>query len=380
LGKTFKKTVEKAGFKALNFDSCVYTRLTENGFSTLIVYVGDVIYATNDEDSIQPFINFLSSECQIRILQPTRFLGLNMERNKPNRQIFISQQHTTLNLLEKFGTSNCNPASTPADPNARLSAFLVPSSEGEKVDMNKIPYSSPVGALLYLANATRPDISYAVGQTAKYCASPQPAHWKVVKRIFRYLKETSDYGLWLGGSVEAVVGYTDADFCGDLDNSKSTSGSIFFLRGGPVSWSSRKQTSTATSTTHREYNALSDAGKNAVWLVRFHAEISPPKQGSLSGMTEPLPVPIHCDNQSAVKLVKNPEFHRRTKHFEITTHFIRELQEKGRGTVVEVEGVNQLADLFTKPLKEDRFVDLRERIGLGISPKEGMRESVKGDM
>ena len=151
--------MEKAGFKALNFDSCVYTRLTENGFSTLIVYVDDVIYATNDEDSIQPFINFLSSECQIRILQPTRFLGLNMERNKPNRQIFISQQHTTLNLLEKFGTSNCNPASTPADPNARLSAFLVPSSEGEKVDMNKIPYSSPVGALLYLANATRPDIS-----------------------------------------------------------------------------------------------------------------------------------------------------------------------------------------------------------------------------
>lgn len=246
--------------------------------------------------------------------------------------------------------------------------------------MDKIPYSSAVGALLYLANATRPDISYAVGQTAKYCASPQPAHWKGVKRIFRYLKGTSDLGLWLGGRDEAVVGYTDADFGGDLDNRKSTSGSIFFLRGGPVSWSSRKQTSTATSTTHSEYNALSDAGKNAVWLGRFHAEISPPKQGSLSGKTEPLAVPIYCDNQSAVKLVKNPEFHRRTKHFEITTHFIRELQEKGRVTVAEVEGLNQLADLFTKPLKEDRFINLRERIGMGILPKEGLRESVKDDL
>lgn len=156
--------------------------------------------------------------------------------------------------------SNCNPISTPADPNARLSARIVSASEGEKIDMDKIPYSSAVGALLYLANATRPDISYAVGQTAKYCASPLLAHWKAVKRIFRYLKGTSDLGLWLGGSNEGVVGYTDADFGGDLDNRKSTSGSIFFLRGGPVSWSSRKQTSTATSTTHSEYNALSDAG------------------------------------------------------------------------------------------------------------------------
>jgi hypothetical protein len=97
-------------------------------------------------------------------------------------------------------------------------------------------------------------------------------------------------------------------------------------------------------------------------------------------MTEPLPVPVHCDNQSAVKLVKNPEFQRRTKHFEIPTHFIRELQEKAHVTVVKVEGLNQLADLFTKPLKEDRYINLPERIGMGISPKEGLRESVKDDM
>lgn len=130
-GQTFKKAVEKAGFKALNSDGCVYTQTTENGFSMLIVYVDDVIFATDNKATIQPFINFLSSEFQIRNLPPTRFLGLNMERDRLSGQIFISQQHTILNLLEKFGMSNCNPASTPPDPNARLSAFMVPSSEGE---------------------------------------------------------------------------------------------------------------------------------------------------------------------------------------------------------------------------------------------------------
>ena len=119
-----------------------------------------------------------------------------MERDRPSGHISISQQHTPLNLLEKFGMSNYNPASTPADSNAGLSAFMVPSSEGEKVDMNKIPYSSAVGALLYLGNATRPDLSYAVGKTAKYCHLPNQLIGKQSNEFSCILKELliTDFG------------------------------------------------------------------------------------------------------------------------------------------------------------------------------------------
>lgn len=169
----------------------MYTCITEDCLSTLIVYVDDAIFLTNNKDSIQPFINFLLREFQIRILAPTRFLGLNMERDRSSGQIVISQQHTTLNLLEKFGMSNCNSASTPVDPNARLSAFMVTSSEEEKVDMNKIPYSSAVG-VLPMQHVLRYHTPLDKRQSTAHL---QPAHWKAVKQIFRYLKGTSDFGI-----------------------------------------------------------------------------------------------------------------------------------------------------------------------------------------
>jgi hypothetical protein len=316
--------------------------LIKEEVSLLIVYVDDVIYASDKSESLKTFVDYMASEFEIRNLPPTRFLGLNMERNQQDRQIFISQRYTVLSLLEKYGMADCTPVLTPADPNARLTTSMVPTSEGERLDMTKVPYKSAVGALLYLANATRPDITYAVGQVAKYCSNPQPAHWRAVKRIMAYLKGTCNLGIWLGGTNEGVVCYGDADFAGDLDNRKSTSGSICFFRGGPVSWASRQQNTTVLSTTQSEYQALADVCKDAVWLNRFNAELNPFKIKSSTQEIVLSSVPIYCDNESAIKLAKNPAFHRRTKHFDV-----------------------KLADIFTKPLPGPRFATLRERIGMG---------------
>jgi hypothetical protein len=169
-------------------------------------------------------------------------------------------------------------------------------------------------------------------------------------------------GIWLAGGGEDVVLYRDADFAADADTRKSTSGLIGFLRGGPVSWASRRQSSVATSTTQSEFNALTEAAKDAVWLRRFNAEFSKSSPGDAK---KPPAVKVFCDNQPAVKLSKNPEFHRRTKHFDIKVHYVRELQEKGEIEVCEVDTRNQLADIFTKPLKPDNFIRLREMIGMG---------------
>jgi hypothetical protein len=157
---------------------------------------------------------------------------------------------------------NCNPKSTPADSNARLSAAMVPKSEGEKKKPST-EYRLVVGALLYLSTSTRPDISYSVSQVAKFCENPQPTHWNGVKRLLA----------WLGGKDEPVIGYTDADYAGDLDDSKSTSGNIFFYKGGPVSWGCSKQTCIALSTTESEYIAATKAAQTAIWLGLLETEL-----------------------------------------------------------------------------------------------------------
>ena len=362
-GVEVKDHVKQFKLVALTADGCVYVRIVEDEFSILITYVDDCLYATNKPETCQQFLTHMAKKFEIRQLPPTRFLGINIQRDRANHRIFISQEHTVKNLLEKYNMVDSKPVAVPADPHSHLSADMLPTAEGERqLDMNNVPYRAAVGALIYVGNATRPDISFAVHQAARFNSNPLPAHWSAVKRVLRYLKGTQSLGIWLGGGGEEVVLYGDADFAADADTRKSTSGLIGFLRGGPVSWASRRQSTVATSTTQSEFNALTEAAKDAVWLRRFNAEFSKNSSGCLK---KPPAVKVFCDNQPALKLSKNPEFHRRTKHFDIEVHYVRELQEKGEIEVCEVDTRNQLADIFTKPLKPDNFIRLREMIGMG---------------
>lgn len=170
----------------------------------------------------------MGAKSEIRFLPLKRFIRLNMVRDRANRQIFIYQTRQFLKILAEHGMTNCNLKYTPADSNARLSAAMVPKSEGEKKKKPTTEYRSVVGALIYLATTSRPEIAYAVFQVANYCDNPQPAHWNVVKRILAYLKTSCSYGLWLGGRDEGVIGYTDADYARDLDYCKLISENIFF--------------------------------------------------------------------------------------------------------------------------------------------------------
>ena len=128
-------------------------------------------------------------------------------------------------------------------------------------------YQSMVGSLLYAAIATRPDISRAVGAASKYCSNLSEAHLTAVKRILRYLKKTINLGLkYEKLESSTLVGYSEADWAGDLDDRHSTSGNLFLLSGVPVSWLSKKQSTVALSTAEAEYMSLSGATQEAVWL------------------------------------------------------------------------------------------------------------------
>ncbi|XP_045036775.1 secreted RxLR effector protein 161-like [Daphnia magna] len=165
--------------------------------------------------------------------------------------------------------------------------------------MKEVPYQSAVGALLYFSTTTRTDIAYAVSKVARFNQNPGVQHWIAVKRIIRYLAETRDYGLIFSPiKEEGVHGFTDADYGGDPDDRKSTSGCIFLLQGGYISWFSRKQECTATSTTEAEFVAGSKAAKEGTWMKSLLEEIGQRKSGS---------IPLFCDNQGTIQIGLQPE-------------------------------------------------------------------------
>ncbi len=274
--------------------------------------------------------------------------------------------------LSRFNLAECNSKVIPADPNSRLTSQMCPTDERAMEAMTKVPYREAVGCLMYIMVLSRPDIAFAVSQVAQHCQNPGPAHWKGVQRIFSYLHGTSDYGLCFNGNDhDELIGYTDADYAGDLDTRKSTSGYAFIYQGGAVSWASRRQRCTSLSTTESEFVAACEAAKEAVWIQRLLSEIK---------NCEVKTVQIRCDNQSSISLIRNPEHHQKTKHIEVKYFFVRDQQKAGRIDVTYIGTEDQLADMLTKPLPRPRLEDLRGRIGVVLvkdSATYNLRENVE---
>ena len=229
--------------------------------------------------------------------------------------------------------------------------------DGESV--NKEKYQSVVGSLLFLPTRTKPDIAYAVGTTARFSASPTKSHWTAVKRILRYIKGTLDLGLlYSNGESVNLVGFSDADWAGDQNDRKSTSGYIFQLSNGAVSWRSKKQSCVALSTAEAEYMALSSAFQEAAWMRQLLSGLIGIQVDSLG------PTLIFEDNQSTICMSKNHQFHGRSKHIDIKYHYVREQVAAGNIELEYCKSDNMLADIFTKGLNGPRFKKLRSMVGM----------------
>ena len=166
------------------------------------------------------------------------------------------------------------PVKVPIPVGVRLSAEQCLKTQEEEEDMSRVPYASAVGSLMYAMVCTRLDIAHVVGVLSRFMSKPGKEHWTAVKRVFRYLRGTSDYGLCYQGRpgldrVLDIRGFVDADWAGDLDHRRSTSGYVFSLFGGAVNWMSKKKFVVALSTTVVEYMVATYASKEVVWLQRL---------------------------------------------------------------------------------------------------------------
>ena len=203
-----------------------------------------------------------------------------------------------------------------------------------------------IGSLLYVT-ASRPDAMQAIGQVARFQAAPKENHIIAVKRIFKYLKGTLDFGLWyLKGNDLTLIAYLEADWERCVDDRKSTSGTTFFLGGCLVSWSSKKQFLVSLSTAEAKYIAAAACCTQILWMKQTLQDIH---------MTCNESIPILCDNTSAISISKNPVMHSKTKHIPIKFHFIREQVIEKNIKLEYIRTKEQIADIFTKHLPRETF-------------------------
>uniref|UniRef100_A0A2N9HLU0 Uncharacterized protein n=1 Tax=Fagus sylvatica TaxID=28930 RepID=A0A2N9HLU0_FAGSY len=314
--KRFDSFIMSLGYNRHSSDPCVYyKRFGDGNFIILLLYVDDMLVAGPNKDRITDLKAQLAREFEMKDLGPAnKILGMQIYRDRNNRKIWLSQKNYLKKILRRFNMQDCKPIPTPLPINFKLSSSMSPSNEAERMEMSRVPYASAVGSLMFAMVCTRPDIAQAVGVVSRYMANPGKEHWNAVKRILRYVKGTSNVALCYGGSDFTVRGYVDSDYAGDLDKSKSTSGYVFTLAGGAVSWVSKLQSIVATSTTEAEYVAATQASKEAIWLQMLLEELGH-KQEKIA---------LFCDSQSALHLAKNPAFHSKTKHIRVQYHFVRE--------------------------------------------------------
>ncbi|MFS7999224.1 putative RNA-directed DNA polymerase [Helianthus anomalus] len=333
---------------------CVFIKKTTSGYVIIAVYVDDLnIIGTQKE--IHEAIILLKKEFEMKDLGKTKYcLGLQIEHM--SNGILVHQTNYTEKLLKRFNMDKANPLSTPMvvrSLNVENDPFR-PCEGNEEVLGPEVPYLSAIGALMYLTNCTRPDISFAVNLLARFSSAPTKRHWNGVKHIFRYLRGTVDLGLFYpNDSKEGLVGYADAGYLSDPHKAKSQTGYVFMNGGTAISWRSQKQTLVATSSNHAEVIALHEASRECVWLRSMSQHIVT----SCGLEKDRSPTLIHEDNAACVSQMKEGYIKSdRTKHipprfFAYTRDLIKDNQVEMR----YVQSSNNSADLFTKSLPTATF-------------------------
>ncbi|GJT96310.1 retrovirus-related pol polyprotein from transposon TNT 1-94 [Tanacetum coccineum] len=279
--KRFDSFITGLRYNRLHADPCAYfKRFENNDFIILLLYIDDMLVAGPNKDRINKLKAQLVREFEMKDLGPVnKILGMQIHRDR-----------------------------------------MSPCSKDEK--MSRVPYASVVGSLMFAMICTRPDIAHAVGVVSRYMAKPGREHWEAMKRIFRYIKETSDVALCFGESDFTVKGYVDSDYACELDRI------------------------VAMLTIEAEYVATAQASKEAVWLKMLLEELGHEQEKII----------LFCNNQSAFYLAKNPSFHLRTKHIRVQYHFVREKVEEGTLDMQKIHTDDNVADYLTKAINGDKFI------------------------
>ncbi|KAH7556718.1 hypothetical protein BM1_06152 [Bipolaris maydis] len=386
--KLLSSLLYQLGFQSLPIDTATYIHQKQK--IIIATHVDDLLIFGPDEQRIQQLFYKLSdiSELEIKDLgDVTEFLGIQI--NRSNRSIYISQESYLQRLLTRFNKQNVKPRKIPLPQGTKLAKN---DQTATPKDINL--FQQQIGALIYLSIFTRPDITYAVNLLSRFMANPSPEHFSNLDHLWGYLSQSSQIGLLyqlssniqegsiktdqstsMGSDQIKLIGSTDADWGGDFDTRRSTTGYIFLLQLNKsycaISWLSKLQPTVALSSAEAEFMAYREATKQSIYLNQIIKSIKP-----LFDILSDGTVTIYSDSQSAIQLSKNPTYHARTKHIDIQYYFIREKVED-KQIQIQYQSTNQLlADCLTKATNADKIQDFRSQSNL-VNLSDLSNQSIK---
>ncbi|CAM8949089.1 unnamed protein product [Rhodiola kirilowii] len=344
----FSEALISYGFKPSLNDYSLFILQTSQDYVALLVYVDDIILTGTSKSLIEQVKHFIDSKFKIKDLGTLRFfLGIEVARS--NSGIFLNQRKYALELNDSAGLLGCKPSSLPMDTKHKLALSTSPVIE----DPSK--YRRLVGQLIYLT-VTRPDLAFSVHVLSQFMHQPREEHLKAAHKVLRYLKLAPAQGLFYPASQHlSLQAFCDADWGACPVTRRSVIGYSILLGHCLISWKTKKQSVVSRSSAEAEYRAMTQVSCELVWLTillkDFNVQIS-------------LPIPLHCDNNAALHIARNPVFHERTKHVELDCHVVRQHVSSGFLAPQYVPSSSQLADLFTKPLPGDLLTQLCSKLNV----------------
>ncbi|XP_068474622.1 uncharacterized protein [Phaseolus vulgaris] len=331
--------LQSSGYAQAHADHSLFIKDTGSIFTSLIVYVDDIVLTGNCASEITKIKATLHSHFHIKDLGQLKYL-LGIEVAHSSQGISLCQRKYCLDLIKDSGLMGCKPFSTPMDDSLCL------HQDSSEPFPDPLSYRRLVGRLIYLTT-TRPDIAFATQQLSQFMVTPTQTHLQAALRVIRYLKGCPGKGLFFSRrSSTQLFGFSDADWATCIDTRRSITSYCFFIGNSLVSWKAKKQPTISRSSTETEYRALTSATCELQWLSFLLDDLRIP--------TTKNPV-LYCDNQSALYIVGNPVFHERTKHLEIDCHIVREKLLSGLMHLLPISSSHQLAYILTKALPPRLF-------------------------
>ena len=344
--------------RASKYEAGIYTTMTG---ATIIAWVDDMLLI-GTPDEVNSMKTAIKRRFTIKDLGNVKFfLSMLVERDRNKGTIYLSQQVYLEKVLKRFQMLDCKGCSTPIDVKAKL--HMKREDEGET---DKVLYQEAVGSLTYAAITTRPDIAYATGIVGRFSSDPSDLHWVAVKRILRYIKNSLELRIRLGRSDDRASGgeegeeeekvkapitvYADADFAGEVDGMRSTTGFIILDQyGSLVHWKSQRQKTIAKSTADAEFNATAVAVEEGIWLAKIQGELYPDKD-----IDPARPIVVYNDNQACIASLVNGQFKASTRHVGVKYFWLRELVQEGEVMIMYLRTEEMIADGLTKGLERGK--------------------------
>jgi hypothetical protein len=345
----FDTVILSNDFKHNGADKCIYSKFTKEYGVIVCLYVDDMLIFGTNMKGIYETKKYLTSMFKMKDLNEVdTILGIKVKKHSGGYA--LCQSHYIEKVLLKFKHIGIKEVNTPFDSSIKLN-----DNSGRAI--TQLEYASAIGSMMYAMHCTKPDIAFAVCKIFRYTSYPSIDHWKAISRVLGYLKRTINLGLFYSKFPAVLEGYSDASWITSTSDNKSTSGWVFTLGGGVISWASKKQTCILHSTIESEFIALAAAGKEAEWLRNMLLDINLWPQPMLA-------ISLHCDSEATMSRAYNKVYNRKSRHISLRREYVRQLILDGIITIVYARSSSNLVDHFTKGLSRE-LVKVTS-IGMGL--------------